>query len=357
VRTVLKKHPYIYQMARRSFHFLRALGKLCLKGDVNYFRCFLSSQLKMKNSMGKPILLNIEPANICNLKCPVCETGCGILGREPAVMGFERFCRILDQFDKSLKIINLYFMGEAFLNKDIYEIIRYAANRGLYASTCTNGETVDVEKLVKSGLADVSFQIGGVTHDVHNIYRINGDLEKTLENVKRLVKYRDEHLQENKREKYPLHISLGFILMKHNEHQVDDFQKKAKELGVDSFSVIDPCVRNVDQAREMLPSDKDHWIYDDVALTKGKLKMKTPSLNTCEWIYSTVTVQVNGDVVPCCRDVSGKIILGNVFEKHITEIWNGEAYQRFRKKIARDQSHMDLCKLCEGYSMPFIPKK
>jgi MoaA/NifB/PqqE/SkfB family radical SAM enzyme len=47
-------------------------------------------------------------------------------------------------------------------------------------------------------------------------------------------------------------------------------------------------------------------------------------------------------VLPCCiapfatSDYAG-IILGNVFEKPIQEIWTGEAYEAFRRAHASDE--------------------
>jgi radical SAM protein with 4Fe4S-binding SPASM domain len=41
----------------------------------------------------------------------------------------------------------------------------------------------------------------------------------------------------------------------------------------------------------------------------------------------------NGDVVPCCRDTNGHNVFGNIFEKTLKEIWNGNEARSFRKKI------------------------
>ena len=40
-----------------------------------------------------------------------------------------------------------YFMGEPFLNRHAYDMIRYARNRSIYVETCTNGDFVDTKKM------------------------------------------------------------------------------------------------------------------------------------------------------------------------------------------------------------------
>jgi radical SAM protein with 4Fe4S-binding SPASM domain len=352
IKIFLKNYPRIFNFVKRIYRDFRICKRTFLKGDLNFCRCYLSARLKTKRSLGRPIHLTLEITNSCNLKCPICETGNGSLNRTPKMMTLEEFRQILSQFDNNLKYLLLYFMGESFLNKEIYEMIKYAAAAiGLYVSVCTNGEVLEPARLVKSGIAEIQFQIAGITQEAHRTYRVNGNLDRTLSNLKEVIKLKRLFWNEIKQEKFPLRVNLGFILMKHNEYQIGDFINLAKELGVDKYNVIDTCARNIEQARRFLPNDKTHWIYDPLALESGKLKVRFPPDNYCEWIYSTVTIQVNGDVVPCCRDPLGKYVLGNVFKENIYEIWNNKKFQEVRAMVTQKQADFDLCKLCQGYAL------
>ena len=359
IKTKLRQYPGLFSKVRKVYGLKRPLP-LILKGKpgaLNYTKCLVSAILRKDTSWGHPIHLTIEPTNVCDQKCTICETGLGILGRKPSSMTFDEFRYILDQFDEHLRIIYFYFMGESFLNKDAYRMIRYAADKGIYVSACTNGNRIDPEQLVRSGIADIQFQIAGTTPEVHATYRVGGDLEKALANVRETVRLKKELADELKKNPYPMKIGLGFILLKPNEHQVEDFNKMAKKLGVDEYQVIDPCVRTVEQGKELLPTDKTHWIYDPVYFEKGELRPRIRPQNYCEWIYSTMTIQVNGDVVPCCRDPLGKWVLGNVFDENVYDIWNGPRYRELRKAVAKRQSELKLCSLCEGYGMPALVEK
>lgn len=316
---------------------------------INYFKNSLSCLLGLKSSLGTPVLLCIEPTNVCDQKCTICETGLGILGRKKDFLSFYNFKLILDQFDDNLEILLFYFMGEPFLNKDSYRMIQYAAHRGIWVSTCTNGNRIDPHELMKSGIGEINFQVGGMTQEIHEIYRRGGDLKKVFASLEECLYLRDQMFINSQNR--PM-INISFILMKHNEHQIADFVHYCKKKGVDRYNVIGTCLREHSQGNQLLPTDTSYWIYDKNAFRKGVLIPKHRPNNTCEWIYFTVTIQVNGDVVPCCRDVSGKCILGNVFNQEINEIWNNQKYRDLRKIVATQSNNFELCRLCSAYAAP-----
>ena len=48
--------------------------------------------------------------------------------------------------------------------------------------------------------------------------------------------------------------------MKHNEHEVAEFQRFVKEIGADEANVIDACVRTMEQGKQFLTADK-HCVF------------------------------------------------------------------------------------------------
>jgi len=146
-------------------------------------------------------------------------------------------------------------------------------------------------------------------------------------------------------------IQVGFIVMKHNEHEVEQAKKELKELGADEVVIISPCVRTVEQGKEFLPTDDRYWIYDRKAFADGVLVPKKVPHNRCWWIYYSTVVLWNGDVVPCCRDACGKYVMGNLLNQPFKDIWNSWEYKELRWRIAADQSKIDLCRLCSGYGI------
>ena len=307
-----------------------------------------SALTKSSKALGRPVHLTIEPTNICDMKCPVCETGAGILKREKGYISPDNYKAIIDKLGNHTNTLLFYFMGEPFLNKNAYDMISYASQRGIFVSTCTNGHFVDPEAIIESGIGEVSFQIGGLTQEIHEKYRVRGDLQKTLDNLAATVEAKRSHPQAKTK------VNAGFIVMKHNEQEINDFLKLAQEIGVDAAHVISPCVRTIEQGREFLPQDNRYWLYDRQAFDQGVLRPNVVPHNHCEWIYYSATIQWNGDVVPCCRDAQGEYVMGNIFEQDFYEIWNGERFREFRRKVNSDQANLKLCRLCSGFGVPLL---
>ncbi len=299
----------------------------------------MSAASKEQRNLGLPIHVTIEPTNICQLCCPVCETGARILQRPKGSMSFAKFNFILYKLGGQVDTIFLYFMGETFLNSESYTMIRVATAKGIFVSACTNGESVAPMALVQSGISEISFQIGGMSQETHAHYRVGSQLDKVLANI------------EETRRLSNMRIGLGFIVMKHNEHEIQQFWQYCRDVGV-TGRLVYPCVRNVEQGKEFLPANRKYWIYDEQKFKDGVLKPKVVPHNRCWWIYYSTVITWNGDVVPCCRDVHGEFVMGNILEQDLRQIWNGINYQHFRRMIANNQSAVSLCRLCSGYLPP-----
>jgi radical SAM protein with 4Fe4S-binding SPASM domain len=326
-----------------AFAFMR--GR---RGSLEHLKSTASLARNSTFVAGRPMNITIEQTNVCNLDCPVCETGAGVLGRTKGQMTLGQFQTIIDKVGSHTNTLMFYFMGEPFLNKHAYEMIRYAKDAGIpFIETCTNGEFVDPVRLVASGLDKISFQIGGMSQETHEVYRVKGKLDRAMANLAATI-------GERNRQRSKLQIDVGFIVMKHNEHEVDLFRRTAMELGADRALVVDPCVRTVEQGRTFLPVNRAHWIYDEGAFDRGILKPKVLPDNACPWIYYSLAIHVNGDVVPCCRDPKGQEVMGNILRQDLDEIWNGPRYQEFRARIQRDQGSVGICRLCSSYPVSRI---
>jgi len=266
--------------------------------------------------------------------------------RATGLLDFDRYRQFIDRVAPTTSVLMFYFMGEPFLNKRAYEMIRYARQKNIHVETCTNGDFVDAKGIVYSDVNDISFQIGGMTQATHEVYRVRGKLDRVQTNIIELL----EERQRNPRSS--VKINVGFVVMKHNEHEVPEFLRWAKEIGVDCANVIDPCVRSVSEGELLLPSDKRYWFYNEEAFACGVLKPKYLPDNECTWIWNSLVVNWDGSVVPCCRDPNGRHVLGNAFETPLSHIWNGDDMQTFRRRVVTEQEKLDICRLCSGYGVP-----
>ncbi len=327
---------------------LRVIGGTVLQrpfatGHMALVRSSLSALLKTDRSLGMPVHVTIEPTNFCNLKCPVCETGSGILRREGRRMSLPEFKELMCYLGDNVNILFLYWMGEPFMNPEVYDMARFARAAGIYVETCTNGEMVDERAL--DGFNAVSYQIGGMMVETHQGYRVNGDVHKTINGLIAAATWAKQ-----------TEVSAGFIVMRHNEHEVDRFVSFCERLGVKG-DVISPCVRTVEQALDYLPRNGRYWLYDAEELWERRLVPKVRPHNSCPWIYYSTVVAADGTVYPCCRDAHGDHPMGNLHDQDMATIWNGKRYRDFRRRIARDQASVEICRLCSGYGIPLLKRR
>lgn len=304
------------------------------------------AQLRRPGPLMSPVHVSIEPTNACNARCPVCETGKGDMKRNTGFLDERLYKEFIDEAAPTTAVLLYYFMGEPFMHRSAYDMIRYARDKGIYVETCTNGDFVDPEGIIFSDVNRVSFQLGGMDQETHGRYRVRSRLDKAIASVEKLVELKKKFPSSN------VEIEVGFIVMRHNEHQVEEFLEWAKKIGIDRASIIDPCARNMLEAHAYLPKDRRYWFYDEEAFAQGILRPKKLPDNECAWIWNSIQLNWDGTAVPCCRDPNGKFPLGNVFETGLNRVFNGEAATEFRRQILTSQGDVSICKLCSGYGLP-----
>lgn len=323
------------------------------KGLGNFSLDALSYFLKNGHVFGMPVNAIIEPTNICDQNCPVCETGAGLLKRKKGSMTLASYKIIIDKLAPFINTALLYYMGEPFLNKEIYDIIAYTKGKSIFTKICTNGQNIDPRRLLDSGLNELQFQIGGITQGTHSIYRRNSELQSILGNIRSLVEEKKARIDCG--EKVATNICLGLIVMKHNEHEIKDFYKLAGELGV-MPRIESPCVRTIEQGNAFLPENQDYWLYDRSSFRSGVLKHKHFRPHLCRWIYYALTITWDGDVIPCCRDIEANYKIGNLLKNDLRDIWNGKCFYDFRKNIKSNRGILPMCLPCDGLTLPSLQK-
>lgn len=331
----------------RGFNFVKTFKSgVSWKRKINYLKMVASARLGLAKSYGQPIHLTIEPTSSCDQKCPLCDTGLGTLLRPSKMMKFETFKKIIDQCDDTLEQIFLYFMGETFLNKDCYRMIRYAADRQIFVDLCTNGNFVKPKELVESGVGEISFQIGGMTQATHEVYRVGGNLEKAMSALEETIRLKKAPDSPNPN----MVVSCGFILQKHNEHELKDFLEYCERIGADRAQVFGTLLMKPDEWEKWMPENPKHRRYSVKEYKyNNKLVPVVRPDNHCGWIYTTMSIQVDGSAVPCCRDPKGQYKLGNVLEEGIYKVWNSPKYQQLRSSVSTRSNTLSLCNTCSSY--------
>lgn len=333
---------------RRQHTLKRLLNFLLLK--LQFFFC-------TDRVFGYPSHLVLEPTNICNLKCPLCPTGQAVSGRPKGKMSFTDFQRIIDEMGDYLYSLRLENWGEPLLNKDISDMVAYATSKRISTSFNTNLCLLDketAEKLILSGLKHIKISLDGSKEDSYLKYRVGGDFNKVVDNIKLLVDTRNTLNKPN-----PF-IEVQFIVMKHNQDEIVQIKQLCKELNVDALHIakLHPDMReelfypdshSIVKFADWLPADSMYSLFD------YKTKTRKHNIKRCNYLWTSCVVNYDGGVVPCCSIFDQKYDFGNLFQSAFQHIWNGPKYVAARRLIGRGAKSREfvVCVNCAKFGIKY----
>lgn len=301
---------------------------------------FISKTLKKPIQWGMPLSMEIEPTTSCNLRCPQCPSGLREFTRDTGMLDLTLYKKLIDELHPELVWLILYFQGEPFLNKQFLEFVKYAASKNLYTATSSNAHyfTDDMAKAtVESGLDRLIISIDGTTQEAYGKYRIGGKIDKVIEGTERLLYWK------KKLNKQTPHIIWQFIAFKHNEHQIPEIKKLAKQIGVDELGIKTAQIYNYQTSDAFIPENESLARYTK---TEEGYKIKNKLLNQCWRMWRGSVITWDGLVVPCCFDKDATHRFGDVSTKSFKQVWQGDKYNNFRQAILKSRKEIDICTNC-----------
>jgi MoaA/NifB/PqqE/SkfB family radical SAM enzyme len=291
-----------------------------------------------------PTVLNIEPTTRCNFNCWYC------IGRHMKQddIDFDGFVAALNNFP-TLKILALVGEGEPLMHKQFFDMVKLAKDRGIRVVTLSNGSAFSesvVKKLCESEVDYISISIDSTDAATFADSRIDGDLNRVLDGIKKLTAYRDANGY-----KYPL-IGVKGSLFDHTRNEMPAIVQAAKQCGVDMFESFQPLNPKRSYVK-IYPADKVHLLQQNQVvaqkITADYASLPLPSIvdfaqsenmaiSNCgpgnglrpncneEWIYSLLS----GDVTPCCQIKDPMDDDWNIFKHSMDEILNNQHYENVR---------------------------
>lgn len=311
---------------------------------------FILSKIKRKPIVwGLPISYSIEPTNHCNLKCPECPSGLGSLTRPLGLLKYDEFKNWIDQIKSTGFYVQLFFQGEPFINKQLPRMIKYAQENKVYISISTNGHFIDltnVDFILDNAPDKLIYSVDGLDEESYQNYRVGGTFKQTDEGLRALIK------RKNERGLKKPFIEFQFIVMKQNEHQLDEVLNYGKEAGVDKVVFKTMQISNYENAVKFLPSNKKYSRY---IVENGSYKIKNKMKNHCFALWRTSVITWDGKVVPCCFDKDAEYNLGSLNGKSFEQIWKSEEYNKFRQRVLDSRKSINICTNCtEGLKINIL---
>jgi len=288
-----------------------------------------------------PFFLSVEVANYCNLQCPECPVGTKKNTKLIAkVIDYELYIKLINEMKPTLQHLILYFQGEPLLNKQLPDFIQYAHKARIFTSTSTNAQflTKDNAKLlVLSGLDKIIISVDGSTQETYQKYRIGGRLDKAIDGIKHLVFWKNELKSIT-----PM-VEIQFLVLKTNEHQMDEMRLLAKRLKANRMSFKTAQLYDFENGNALMTSKTRYSRYKKNQIGKYVLKGKQP--NRCLRLWSGGVVNAHGEVLPCCFDKESNYSFGNVSASY-SACRNNEKASEFRKSILQNRKQFEICRNC-----------
>ncbi len=294
-------------------------------------KALLAYKQKREVVKAMPLRLWVETSTMCNLECIMCPNK-DLPDDQVSVMDLELFEKIVDEASGFAQDIYLHHRGEPLINPQLFSMIRYAEEAGLRTRFHTNGTMLTparATKLLEAAPSMISFSFDGFSKEPYERIRQGASFEKTLENILFLAKQK-----RLKKLKHP-YIVVERIKFKNpnladDPQVVADMTKLLRDAGVD----------------EVIEKDEYDWAGTEVQLEKSE--NTTPAQNTCcTFPWYAMVICADGTVTPCPQDFMGEMVMGNVRNTSLREIWNNDAYCKLRRGFSEGNTLPATCAHCD----------
>ena len=276
-----------------------------------------------------PLLVDIELASLCNLKCPMCYTITKEFKKlvNATLMDFELFKKIVDEIAGKVFAIRLSLRGESTLHPKFVDAIRYAKEKGIKeVSSLTNGSKLKgdyARKVIEAGIDWITFSIDGIN--------------ETYEKIRKPTKFAQimSNLEEIKRIKAELNtekpvIKIQGIWPAIEENPSEYYNKLAPSSDLMAFNPL------IDFS---YPIPLDQIEYEENF--------------SCAQLYQRLVVGADGKVMMCANDDENQHVIGDANKETIHEIWHGENLNKVREIHKKNDGFKEIavCQKC------YLPRK
>ncbi len=286
-----------------------------------------------------PSNIIVDIHSYCNASCKTCPYRELSKKLPMGMMEESLFTKIIDEFSAIAKNhairghVIFCNMGDLFIDPNVFKKISCVLNAGLDFIIQTNAFLLTPErtdKLIATGFkGPIYISCHGITPEVYR-HVMGLDFDITIKNIEYLINHYPKKMIHIRA--IPYEWPLGEVL------KVKHYWKE----------------RNV-SVKIFLPNSRT-GLLDNCA--SWNLKYPGNKLKGCKKTLPLrdMVISSNGDVVLCCEDMARKVILGNVKERSLQEVWNSAQAMDILGKIFLGKPSPDdfICKACEfGVSTPF----
>lgn len=282
-----------------------------------------------------PEILTVETTNFCNLKCIMCPRGEPNLMTRPlghmSEVLFEKIIKESPYFNSPCWI---HWLGEPLMNPNLFRQIALAKRHSVEVGIHTNATLLtpgNCDLILDSGLDEMTIAVDGATPGVYESVR-KGPF--TYEHVRDNVVHFLARRRELGRSK-PV-VTLSVIVMGATAGELEQFRTFWEQHGADAIVF-----------KELVSWAGQDARFEELAVPSQALQRRSRPARRypCKFLWKYMTITWDGKVVPCCYDFNARMVLGDLNNQSLEEIWNGPEYLAMRRAQLRGR---DVCALCEN---------
>jgi len=309
---------------------------------TNLLRAGLNLLYRRRRPWSRPIHMQIELTNYCNLHCPVCPTGIGKLNRKGAPMELDLLQRVVEEVGPHLLTASLWGWGEPLLHPRLADALRIATGGPFATLLSTNGQNLN-DPAVQDALLEhpptyLIVAIDGLTNETNSHYRVGGSLEPALEGVRALA----QRKARNRQAEPVLH--MRYLVTRQNQHELPRVEDFARENGFDALSIRTLSIIDAPETehRDLVPDKEVFRAYeyaDGERLHRGDF--------ICQTAFCVPTVLVDGTVVACDQDFNAQAPYGRLGDDmSFDDIWFSREAGAVRERIKERPQSLSFCRNC-----------
>jgi MoaA/NifB/PqqE/SkfB family radical SAM enzyme len=291
-----------------------------------------------------PRSIQIECTTRCNLKCTMCEIS--YWTEKGGDLEAEHLRRMLEHLP-GLKRVDLTGIGEALMNRGFFEALKIVKSHGMYVTLNDNFTMMTdgaARRIVELGVDQIFLSLDGATRETYEKIRVGADFDKVIANARRLIAIKREA-----RKKRP-EVKINTVVCADNYHELPAIVELAGDLGVGMVQFVNVMLFDDTAALDTAPVQREveKKFQEALAtarragvLVKIELFDKLP-VEQCGFPWKRNFVTYDGYLHPCCyttqtgdRAGQNRRSFGNLTAKSYEEIWNGDAYAGFRRKMQK----------------------
>ena len=294
----------------------------------------------------------IEITNQCNLSCSFCPK----TKRKSHFMSVEEFTHIIDSTKAQGENFYLHVMGEPTAHPYFAEFLKICKDNGVKVNVTTNGTLLHrvgdaiVENTVRSVSVSMhSFEANSLNKDMKDYLDKIMDfckksigsgitVELRLWNFDRESIYDKNQLNGQIVDYLESNLELDFDL---RQAMTDKFA----EMETSNSRKFNFCLKD-----RIFLGMAQHFDWPDIT------KEERYCDGFCYGLRNQIAILASGDVVPCCLDSEGNIVLGNIHENTLQEIFDGERAQAIYTGFTHRKAVEPLCQTC-GYMKMYDKNK